>query len=254
MTSAPTPAVDLFVLEDPSGRRRRRMRLAGRAISLLFLVWFVAIALGGLGIAPGGRFPLGRLVAPPAGPPAFAALPVPRPPTAADLSPALPASYTAAPAGAKQLSPTAQRRPAPPARAPRTRAQGQAGTDLRHGRKTSPGATAARGRSTTAPGQVRKPDTRLKGRGGTAPTAVAPGRSTTAPGQVRNPDTRPRARSGSAPTPVARGRSTTPPAGQVRNADARPKARSETAATTAATTAPGRSRSLADRPGRLRKP
>lgn len=252
MTSAPTPAVDLFVLEDPSGRRRRRMRLAGRAISLLFLVWFVAIALGGLGIAPGGRFPLGRLVAPPAGPPAFAALPVPRPPTTADLSPALPASYTAAPAGAKQLSPTAQRRP--PARAPRTRAQGQAGTDLRHGRKTSPGATAARGRSTTAPGQVRKPDTRLKGRGGTAPTAVAPGRSTTAPGQVRNPDTRPRARSGSAPTPVARGRSTTPPAVQVRNADARPKARSETAATTAATASPGRSRSLADRPGRPRRP
>jgi len=253
MTSAPTPAVDLFVLEDPSGRRRRRMRLAGRAISLLFLVWFVAIALGGLGIAPGGRFPLGRLVAPPAGPPAFAALPVPRPPTAADLSPALPASYTAAPAGAKQLSPTAQRRPAPPARAPRTRAQGQAGTDLRHGRKTSPGATAARGRSTTAPGQVRKPDTRPKGRGGTAPTAVAPGRST-APGQVRKADTRPRARSGSAPTPVARGRSTTPPAGQVRNADARPKVRSETAATTAATAPPGRSRSSAARPDRPRRP
>src|SRR5947208_72071 len=40
-------------LEDPSGRRFRRMRWLGRIVATLFLVWFAAIVLGALGGGPG---------------------------------------------------------------------------------------------------------------------------------------------------------------------------------------------------------
>jgi hypothetical protein len=78
------------VLEDPSGGRARWMQRAARAVFLLFLLWLVAIVLGGLGVGPVDRIPLARSLRPSSGPPP-ARLPPPAPPSPSDLQPALPA-------------------------------------------------------------------------------------------------------------------------------------------------------------------
>src|ERR1035437_636253 len=57
VASAPAP-----VLADPSGRRARLFTRGGRVVALLFLLWFVGLALAGLGILPAGDVPLGRVV------------------------------------------------------------------------------------------------------------------------------------------------------------------------------------------------
>src|SRR5205085_569518 len=57
------PAVETAVLEDPTGRRRRRMRIAGGVLATLLTGWLLVLLLGGLGITPVADLPL-------AGPPA----------------------------------------------------------------------------------------------------------------------------------------------------------------------------------------
>gem|GEM_PF-6181835 len=144
----PTPrAAPRRVLEDASGRRLRRMRWLGRATALLFLVWLAVVILGGLGVGPTGRLPLGHLLRPSAGPPPLRHVPQPAAPAAADLVPALPAPTPASAAAAGSPS------------------------------------TAARGKSATAPGRTT---TTSPGRSGSAPghTATSPGRSGSAPGHT----------------------------------------------------------------------
>ena len=51
-------AEDFGVLADPSGRRRRGLRRAGRAVAALFALWLAALALAGLGLLPGVGIPL----------------------------------------------------------------------------------------------------------------------------------------------------------------------------------------------------
>ncbi len=67
------------------------MRWVGRATALLFLVWLALVILGGLGVGPVGRLPLGNVLRPSAGPPPLRHIPHPVAPTPADLVPALPA-------------------------------------------------------------------------------------------------------------------------------------------------------------------
>ena len=49
---------DFGVLADPSGRRRRGLQRAGRAVAGLFALWLAALALAGLGLLPGVGIPL----------------------------------------------------------------------------------------------------------------------------------------------------------------------------------------------------
>ncbi len=178
------------VLEDPTGRRARWLRRAGRLVFVLFLCWLLAIVLGGLGLFPVAGIPLTRVLRPSTGPPPLAELPRPRQPSASDLRPALTAPAFVAGTGkaSRQAAPTGA-----PGRS--SSAPGRGGSSP--GRSaTAPGKTkktptlpAARGRSTTAPGKTKKTPT----------PSTARGRSTTAPGKTKK-----------TPTPsTARGRSTT---------------------------------------------
>jgi hypothetical protein len=174
--SHPTPrAPPRRVLEDPSGRRLRRLRWVGRATALLILVWLAIVILGGLGVGPARRLPLGHMLSPTAGPPRVHHAPKPVAPAQSDLVPALPA-------------------PAPP----RAAVNG------------SP-RSAAPGKSETAPG--RSTTTTSPGRSGSAPghTVTSPGRgrSGSAPGHTR---TTPPGKSGSAPGKKKKHTTTTAPA------------------------------------------
>jgi len=164
------------VLEDASGRRARWMRRVGRVVFLLFLAWLVAIVLGGLGLTPVPGIPFTHSLRPSQGPPPLTRLPRPRPPSASDLRPALPAAA---------LTPQGRHgRPAGKpvqARGRSSLAPGQGGaprgrsTTAPGHTKTSPSGVVPRGRSTTAPGQTK-----------TSPSGGTPrGRSTTAPGQTK---------------------------------------------------------------------
>lgn len=154
------------VLEDASGRRLRRMRWVGRATALLFLVWLALVILGGLGVGPVGRLPLGNVLRPSAGPPPLRHIPKAVAPTPADLVPALPA-------------------PVPPSAT-----------------ATTPSGT--HGKSSVAPGHtktvtVKTTTALLPGRSGVAPghtkttvtttTTTTRGKSAAAPGHVRHTTT-----------------------------------------------------------------
>src|SRR5216684_2057425 len=84
------------VLEDPTGRRARWLRRAGRCVFFLFLGWLLAIVLGGLGLVPVAGIPLTHVLRPSQRPPPLATLPEPRKPSASDLRPALSAPVFAA--------------------------------------------------------------------------------------------------------------------------------------------------------------
>jgi hypothetical protein len=138
-------------LEDASGRRLRRMRWLGRAVALVFVLWFAAILLGGLGVGPVGRLPLGGALRPSGGPPPLRRLPPPRQPAPADLVPALPAAAVALPGGP---------------RSPRARAAVKQRQAVRGRSAVAPGhlVITMRGKSSAAPGRLR------------THVAVAPGR------------------------------------------------------------------------------
>jgi hypothetical protein len=131
------------------------MRWVGRAVALLCLVWLAIVVLGGLGVGPASRLPLGNVLRPSKGPPPLPRSLHPRPPAAADVVPALP--------------PTAVR--ATPATSNPARAHAAAAN---HGRSSSaPGhgklTATTHGNSATAPGQAK-----------TTPT----GKSSAAPGHA----------------------------------------------------------------------
>src|SRR3954452_20848023 len=84
----PAPAA---VLEDPTGRRRRRLRFAGRVLAVALTLWLVALVLGSVGLSPVPGVPFAHVLRPASAPAAAKKLPKPQPPTVADLEPALPA-------------------------------------------------------------------------------------------------------------------------------------------------------------------
>ena len=172
-TPHPTPrSPPRRVLEDASGRRLRRMRWVGRAVALLFLVWLALVILGGLGVGPVARLPLGNVLRPSAGPPPLRHVPRPVAPAPADLVPALPAPVTA---GATATTPSAA--PGKSAVAPGHTKTTLTKTTLT---KTSPGrsgvapghtkATTVPGKSTVAPGHVKRTTTT------TTTTTTVPGK------------------------------------------------------------------------------
>ena len=169
------------VLEDPSGRRLRRLRWVGRATALFVLVWLAIVILGGIGVGPARRLPLGHLLRPPAGPPRVHHVPQPVAPDPSDLAPALPAptSERAAVNGSPS-SATHGRSATAPGRSTTTTSPGRSGSAPGH-TVTSPG----RGRAGDAPGHTR---TTPPGNSGSAPghkkraTTTAPTTTTTVPG------------------------------------------------------------------------
>jgi hypothetical protein len=165
------------VLEDPTGRRARWMRRAGRVVFIVFLAWLLAILLGGLGLVPVGGIPLTHSLRPSTGPAPLAKSPQPRQPSASDLRPAVPAPALAATTGAAgQL---ARSVPVPQ--------RGQSGTAPGQTKTTTLG--AAPGRSATAPGHTRTTTTASHGGSSTAPghttTTTSHGRSSTVPGHTK---------------------------------------------------------------------
>lgn len=137
------------VLEDPTGRRAKWLRRAGRAVFLSFLAWLLAIVLGGLGLIPIATIPFTHLLRP-TGPPVLVKPPAPRQPSAADLRPAVPAKAFVA--KARQA-----RRPVAGAHGHSASAPGHAGRT-----KTTPSSTVSHGRSSSAPGHNRTTTTRSK--------------------------------------------------------------------------------------------
>ena len=73
------------------------MRWVGRAIALLFLLWFVALVLGGFGVAPSGGWRLGRALGPHSHSAPRARVPAPRPSAVADFASALPQAAASVP-------------------------------------------------------------------------------------------------------------------------------------------------------------
>src|SRR4051812_10449246 len=60
------------VLSDPTGRRRRRLAVAGRVVTTILVLWLFVLTLGGLGLEPLAGLPiLGKLRARDTAPPAL---------------------------------------------------------------------------------------------------------------------------------------------------------------------------------------
>jgi len=172
------------VLEDPTGRRARWLRRAGRVVFLLFLGWLLAIVLGGLGLVPVPGVPLARVLQPAQGPPALTKLPQPRQPSASDLRPAVTAAVFAAGVGSshgksasapgktKTTAPTANGSPGKSATAP-----GKT--------KTTTTLPAVHGKSTAAPGKTKTITTATTTIRKTTTTSANNGKNSVAPGKTK---------------------------------------------------------------------
>jgi hypothetical protein len=182
------------VLADPSGRRRRGLRRAGRAIAVVFALWLCALALAGLGLLPGVGIPLASRSADSAPPPLDDRSPLvaakgTRPalahaPQVSRSAVAMRIPLTARPSGLERPRAVARKRPAARERT-RTMRPVPAATAPGASRPASPQAT-----TTPAPRRPATPPGRA---------VAVPGNSGTAPGQIRPAKTpAPTA----APTPV----------------------------------------------------
>lgn len=155
------------VLEDATGRRLQRMRWVGRATALLFLAWLALVILGGLGVGPAGRLPLGNVLRPSAGPPTVRHVPPTAAPAPADLVPALPAPVPATTAAHTTPSVTHGKSAVAPGQTKTTTAPGKSGA--------APGqtkTTTVRGKSATAPGHAKHTTTTTP----TTTVATVPGK------------------------------------------------------------------------------
>jgi hypothetical protein len=164
------------VLEDPTGKRRRRLRILARLIALAMSIWLVALLLGAVGITPVGSIPFVRAFKPPAPPPVIHKLPRPRPPTVAELQPALPSASVRlrAAAGQRAVPPPVAKAPTKHTRKLRTPA---ATTPATPATPTTPGAPNPKAKAEPQPATTRP----------TTPTArpTTPGQSGTSPGHTR---------------------------------------------------------------------
>jgi hypothetical protein len=176
--SEPDPAaiVRHQVLADPTGRRRRRLAMAGRVATTALGVWLVVLILGGLGLQPLAGLPVigdlgAREAAPPALPERVRAV------VAKHVTVAPPTTAVRAPATTVPIPP---RRPAVTAPS-RTKTRTTPATPVV--RPKAPGlgpttsvpapSTATTSPSTTAPGQTRTPP---------GQTRTEPGPPTSTPG------------------------------------------------------------------------
>ncbi len=187
------------VLLDVSGRRARRLRATGRVAGALFFLWFCGLVLAGLGLLPPGGLPLGSVVAPATAPPTLTRLPVARPASRADLTPAvaLATDRTAGATGSGSLATRpsltgGQSRPATiKPRPSAAKGPGKATPPARRVPKPAAGVTAGvgngkntgngNGRPATTPG----PPAAKTAPGTSAPPAKAKGKPATSPGRTK---------------------------------------------------------------------
>lgn len=165
LRGAPVAAQTAGVLEDPTGRRRRILAVTGRVVALVFFAWLVALVLGGLGILPSDKVPLGRALQPSRGPAALNRPATPALPSRSDLAPAHAVVSGADSADPGPASTVPDHRPAH---------SGSSGSHPASPGKPSKAPAAAGGRPTTTPGNS-----------GSAPghsTTTTPGKSSAAPG------------------------------------------------------------------------
>lgn len=196
-----TPAGVAGVLVDDSGRRARLLRRAGRAVSVLLLLWLGVLALGALGLEPlGGGVPgLGsgakRIAAPPKLPArvqegadaAPRVVPAARPRAAAAV-PARPAARTTtnrrAVTGARRKRAAAIRPTLPSAgpkptgtavsQPPSQSLPANASTTPSRRTGTTPSGNTVGGKSATAPGQTKTTPQPQGNGNGRQPTATTP--------------------------------------------------------------------------------
>ncbi len=192
------------ILADPTGRRRRRVAIAGRVATSALGLWLVVLILGGLGLQPLAGLPIvGHLgvreAAPPALPERVRAA-VARHTTVAPATRAAQAPVGTAPVPSRNPTVTAPSRAKtrPPART--TPSTGAKHTNTTPGRALTSPAPASTPTTTkpssTAPGQTKT---------GTSPSSTAPGQTRTAPGQTKTGTGPPTTTPGT--TPGAKGKS-----------------------------------------------
>ena len=203
------------VLEDPTGRRRRRLRFAGRMVAAALTLWLVGLVLGSVGLSPVPGIPFTHVLRPASPPPAVKHLRTPVQPSAADLKAAAPAVAQATPtthrsAAAGQRAITGSRSTAG--------AHVVAGGGTRSHRHNKKAIHATPAPTITTPGAATKPPTPShpnNGRhtgattGGPRGTLITPRRRPTTPTTTTR--TAPPGHAQSAP-----GRTGTPPPGQSR--------------------------------------
>jgi hypothetical protein len=193
------------VLADLTGRRRRRLAIAGRVGTAVLGLWLVVLILGGLGLQPLAGLPIvGHLgvreAAPPALPERVQAAVIRGGGVAPtrQVAPA-PAGTVVVPLRRPTVTTLSGAKPRPPAQT--TPAGVPKGTKTIPGRAltspalapspttTSPSSTAT-GQTQTPPGQTQtQPDQTQTQPGqtqtGTNPSSTAPGQTRTAPGQTK---------------------------------------------------------------------
>jgi len=180
------------ILEDPRGRRKRIVAVAGAIATALFVCWLVAITLGGVGLSPLPNLPVPGLSKSDEGP-----APLTRDQAemrVADPAPpaALPATVTpvhaAAGSGRKVLNRKAatKRQSASVIANERVRTPNAPATEQPGNSGDTPAATR---RQPTTESTTTTTDTTAPGRSDTAPgqTGTTPGRSDTAPGRTTDP-------------------------------------------------------------------
>jgi hypothetical protein len=178
------------VLSDPTGRRRRRVAIAGRVATTALGLWLVALILGGLGLQPLPGLPIvGDLGAREAAPPA-----VPE-----RLRDAVARHTTVAPTPRAGQAPV-KTAPGVPSRRPA--APGPSRAKKRPPAKTTPATPP--GRTKTTPG--RGPKSPAPSRHTTNPSATAPGQTRTPPGQTRTPPGQTKTRPGPPPSTPGKAR------------------------------------------------
>ncbi|MDT4940434.1 MAG: hypothetical protein QOJ34_523, partial [Pseudonocardiales bacterium] len=189
LRGATAPAHETAILEDPTGRRRRRLRVLGRFIAVLMTIWVVALLLGGIGITPVPGIPLVRALKPPAAPPVVDSLPKARPPSRAELTPARPAAAGTTPSRITHKPPATV-----PAQPPRRRTPATSNGKGPTVRATPvPKNTAP---ASSPPGQGKAKPTPNGNANGqststTTGTSTTPGKSGTSPGHTRTTTTTP---------------------------------------------------------------
>ncbi|MEA2375028.1 MAG: hypothetical protein QOD53_1491 [Thermoleophilaceae bacterium] len=193
------PLVPAAILADPTGRRARRLRLAGRIVASILLIWLCGLVLAGLGLLPVDDVPLGGALKPASEPAGLAVKPVPRPPTRSDLLPARPltggspgtrgatvagratarrVAGLASPGGGRRRSGSGRSaHPGSTAAAPRPGSAAAPAIQTGQGAQTS--ATPPRGTGQNGRGQG---STHGGGKSGSSTTTTAPGSSDSAPG------------------------------------------------------------------------
>ena len=196
-----TPAPASAVLEDPTGRRRRRLRIGGRIVALALSLWLVALVLGGVGLNPVAGVPFAHILRP-ASPPAPKKESEPAQPTVADLQPALPAGSPASAVAPQVTRPAATTTPA--RRTVRTPAAKQKPAASPRSVAVHTLTPAVDGAPSAAPGRTTTHPNNGKGSGSTTSTTTTtttttPGRSGGAPGQTGTAPGRSRTTTGTSP-------------------------------------------------------